>query len=350
MRPAFRSVVLVFALYVPLVTMARPATLAECAAIAEDKARLACFDALAAGQAAPSVTQPRADEAPQAAGTRPLPPRRSDPFSIQFDQRTEASSLAEQWEVGEENKRGVFAFRPHHPNYLLVNYNPSPNEAPYRALRGPNAPGLAHSEIAFQLGFKMKLAENVFATPADFWFGYTQESYWQASNRSVSSPFRENNYQPELMVVAPVNFSLLGLRARFVNVGFVHQSNGQGTALSRSWNRVYVQAGLERGNFALLARVWHRIRESAETDDNPDITDYLGHGDLYATYRWRGHIFSALARYNPATNRGAARLGWAFPIAGNLKGYVQAFSGYGQTLIDYNASQTSLGFGVLLDF
>jgi outer membrane phospholipase A len=40
-------------------------------------------------------------------------------------------------------------------------------------------------------------------------------------------------------------------------------------------NRVYAQIGFERTNLALLIRPWYRIRNT-ETDDNPDIEDYLG--------------------------------------------------------------------------
>ncbi len=42
--------------------------------------------------------------------------------------------------------------------------------------------------------------------------------------------------------------------------------------------------GLERGNFAVMLRPWVRINEAAKDDNNPDIEDYVGRGDLTAFY------------------------------------------------------------------
>ncbi|MGV3653108.1 MAG: phospholipase A, partial [Noviherbaspirillum sp.] len=49
-------------------------------------------------------------------------------------------------------------------------------------------------------------------------------------------------------------------------------------------------------------------------------------------------------------DRGAAQLSWAFPLASRLMGYVQVFSGYGQSLIDYNYYQRSIGLGVMVAY
>jgi len=319
-----------------------PSSAEECKTINVDEERLSCYDR-AHNRKAPAQDTAAADSTPAKSDhpgiAHAVAPGRNP------------SSMTEHWELDSANKNGVFNFRPHRENFLLATYNSRPNEAPYRPLRqlDPNAE-LAHGELAFQLGFKLKMAENPGNLPVDIWFGYTQRSFWQAGNSEASSPFRESNYEPELMAVVPTDLNLAGLKLRFLNLGLVHQSNGGGSVLSRSWNRTYLQAGLERGNFQLLARVWKRINEDAREDDNPDIMDYMGHGDLRGSYHWRGHEFSLLTRYNFNTDKGAAQLGWAFPVNSRLKGYIQYFTGYGYSLIDYNAYQRVLGLGVLVTY
>ena len=127
----------------------------------------------------------------------------------------------------------------------------------------------------------------------------------------------------------------------------------------RSWNRVYAQLGFERsdpqrGDWAVLLRPWYRIKEKSSKDDNPDITDYIGHGDVQVLYRKGPYALSVTGRGNLRTGRGAGTIDFTFPLSSSpapsypLKGYVRLFSGYGQSLIDYNARQTTLSIGFTL--
>ena len=142
---------------------------------------------------------------------------------------------------------------------------------------------------------------------------------------------------------------LAGLHWRLLTVGIDHQSNGRSEPLSRSWNRIMIQAGLERGNFQLLLRPWLRIRESESADNNPDIEHYLGHGEVMAGYRLGGHTFTATSRWNVSSGKGAIQGTWSFPLHPRLKGYVQVFSGYGESLTDYNWRQNTVGLGFCLN-
>ncbi len=330
--------------------------LAACAAIASDAERLACYDGLVRRDreralqtpAAPPVSAPDLSASPPSVLEEFVTPTvKGTPEGRAY------SRLADQWELGQEWSHGVFRLRPHNRTYLLAAYSSSPNETPFQPFRAivQNEGSLSPAELAFQLSFKLKIADNPLNLPADLWFGYTQRSFWQAFNSRQSSPFRATDYRPEVMAVFPTDLQLLGIHMRFINLGFVHESNGQGASLSRSWNRVYGQVGFERDDLSMLVRRWIRIKEDADEDDNPDITDYLGKGDVVATYRWGGHELSLLGRYNFNTGRGGAQLGWAFPLSEKirrLKGYVQVFSGYGYSLIDYNHPQTVLGIGITL--
>ncbi len=262
------------------------------------------------------------------------------------------SLLSRHWELDERAKQGTFLFRPHRPTYVLFGrYSTDPNDRPSSPTRGV-APYVKYDrlEAKFQLSFKLKLAQGIIARRVDLWFAYTQQSNWQVYNGAISRPFRETDHEPELMTVVPLRCGVGPLALRFLNLGFVHQSNGQSNPLSRSWNRAYLQAGLERGKFALLARSWYRFPEPRDKDDNDDIENYVGRGDLLVVQEWRGHSLSLLARNSLTTrnNRGSLQVDWRFPVYSRLRGYLQGFTGYGESLIDYNRRQTTVGLGITL--
>lgn len=256
--------------------------------------------------------------------------------------------LSERWELDPETKQGLWVIRPYEPMFILpaVHTN-SPNESPQSPTQlPPPAEPLQNTEAEFQISLKAKAFENLFGVGADLWFAYTQQSQWQVYNSAHSSPFRETNYMPEAFLVFPTRYQLFGLTGRFIRLGVIHQSNGRDDPLSRSWNRVYAQFGFERGNFSLLIRPWARIQENPSKDDNPDITRYMGYGDITAIYQMANSEITAIARFN-AGNLSTIDT-WNFPIHGRLKGYVKITTGYGETLIDYNWRQNTIGIGILL--
>jgi phospholipase A1 len=314
------------------------AQLSTCTSIADPAARLACYDALAGRQsAAPAQTQVPPVDAP-APITEPLAAR--------------PSFLEERWELRPADKRGVFNLRPHRPIYGLIHWTSDKNQqpgSPTRAFDLPRPLDLDSVEGKIQFSFKTKLAEGLLGTRSDLWFGYSQVSYWQVGNRDQSSPFRETNYEPEATWIVPVEWGVGGMRMRFLGLTLNHQSNGQGGSLSRSWNRLIGEAAAEYGPWSFHVRPWTRVFESSgNRNDNPDIEDYAGRGELALAWRRDGHVVTATARHTLRTDersRGSLRLDWAFPLAGSLNGHVQIFSGYGLNLIDYNHRQTTIGLG-----
>jgi phospholipase A1 len=249
--------------------------------------------------------------------------------------------------IEEDARREAFTLTARKPVYILVSTMKEPNQAPYEFTG--SADRLDSQEVKFQLSFQTKMTDDLFGGNGDLWFSYTQVSWWQLFNKQISAPFRETNYEPEFYVSFLTGYELLGLKLRSVDAGFVHQSNGRAEPLSRSWNRVFADFKLLRGDFAVSFRPWLRIKEDPQQDNNPDIRDYLGSYELRAYYQWRGQVFSAMGRnLFDSEGRYNAELAWSFPIAGKLRGLVQWYSGYGESLIDYNYKMNRVGIGVML--
>ncbi|CAM5468187.1 Phospholipase A1 OS=Rhodanobacter lindaniclasticus OX=75310 GN=B1991_13560 PE=3 SV=1 [Rhodanobacter lindaniclasticus] len=186
----------------------------------------------------------------------------------------------------------------------------------------------------------------MFGDQGDLWVGYTQSSRWQVYNSTLSRPFRETDYEPEAMLVFDTHYQLLGWEGRLLGIGLNHQSNGRGVPLSRSWNRLVANVGFEREGWTVMIRPWWRIPETRRIDDNPDISDYVGRGEVQIVHEWHGQEFGLTLRDSfrgGSRQHGSLRFGWSFPIAGNLRGYAELFKGYGESLIDYNHNATYLG-------
>ena len=204
-----------------------------------------------------------------------------------------------------------------------------------------------NQETKFQVSFQKGLTDNLLGLNESFVVAYTQTSWWQTA--SDSSPFRESNYEPELFMIMPHFDTDSFIKA--YQLGIVHQSNGQGGDKSRSWNRVYAKAFFQAGGLVISPRVWYRLPEDEATDDNPDIDDYLGYGDLELIYPWKKQTFKVLVRNNmrSSENKGAVQFDWTFPMwAENLFGYIQLYSGYSESLIDYNKRTDRIGIGFAL--
>ncbi|MBK6348890.1 MAG: phospholipase A [Proteobacteria bacterium] len=312
---------------------------AQCLEMADAVERLACFD-VAVGNAvhgASAATSP-----PPAA---PVPAAEAAPVTPQ-----PASLIDATWGFLPDSRRAYV--RLHQPNYLLLGrYTTDANIAPYEPLFDAfNEEGdFDDVEAKFQLSFKGRLL----ATDDHrwgLWFAYTQQSQWQLYSPDISRPFRETNYMPEIFGSFRPGVDLGGWQWNLLNFGYTHQSNGRADPISRSWDRLFVEAGIERDNFVLLARAWTRITPSDYEDDNPDIVDYYGHGEITGFYKWRDNSFTLMGRGNLSTGKGAAQFTWASrPLVGPLRGYLQVFTGYGESMIDYDWRQTTIGLGVTLN-
>lgn len=345
----------------------QPKTPEACVALQTNNERLACYDAyfqpVPSTELSPETEKTALIDAAPVAEKTLVETLAEVPATISSDNffgeapafNPTTSMLDQRWELSEESKLGTWQLRAYQPMYVLpVMWTSDKNTLP----QSPNPlntvtekQDLYSTEAKFQISLKTKALEDIFGNNGDVWVGYTQSSRWQVYNEDNSRPFRETNYEPEASLIFRTNYNLLGLHGRLLGLTFNHQSNGRSDPFSRSWNRVILNVGFERDNFALMLRPWYRMEEDAKDDNNPDIKDYIGRGDLTAFYKWKDHNFSLMLRHTLKggdDNRGAVQFDWAFPLSGALRGHLQVFEGYGESLIDYNHKATYVGLGVSL--
>lgn len=240
----------------------------------------------------------------------------------------------------------------HKPNYFLFGAYNSKGWDSTLFREASNNPDYKNQDVEgqFQISLKVPLALDLFGDRVDIYGAYTNRSFWQMYNRSNSEPFRETNHEPEVWLQFENDWQVLGLTNVVNTAGFVHQSNGRSGNQSRSWNRLYANFIFEKDNFVLSFKPWVWITKDKTTSDNPDITDYLGHGEIRAAWQHKGHVVSFMSRNNLESgfDRGAVELGWSFPVFDYpyLKGYMQYFYGYGESLIDYDNRVNRIGIGI----
>ncbi|MDX1465591.1 MAG: phospholipase A [Halomonas sp.] len=242
-----------------------------------------------------------------------------------------------------------YAITTHRRNYWFpLSYTATPNEGVFRDVSDDNSADRA--EMKFQFSAKFNLVEDLFGdVGGDLHFGYTQRSWWQAYNADASSPFRETNYEPEVFIDFDNSTSLLGWTNIHNRLSFNHQSNGRSETLSRSWNRLIFQSSFINDDWTLVLAPHWRIPESESEDDNPDIHKYLGYGDITVARRVNDdNELSLMLRGNPSEGHLGTQLDYSWPLFGSIRGHLQYYYGYGESLIDYDqrTNRLSLGFSL----
>lgn len=369
-------------------------SLAKCAAIKDDNAtRLKCFDELVNKQTIVKEAVPAIpDENAASKESVTVNPAEKAVAGEPLAEENDLSVMEKYWDLDVKNRINAFAIRPYRMNYLLpVAYNSSPNED--TALEYDPRAKAQYNEAKIQLSFKAKIWEDVFQDNLqglydkakvikgmDIWATYTQMSFWQLYNSAFSSPFRDTNYEPELLLNFRIQQKipgLMGTKLQYINVGFNHQSNGRSKPLSHSWNRIVANVGLEKNfgldnkdSFSLQLKTWYRLPEDEMKDDNPDISRFMGYGELWGTLYWKQQRFAVMLRNNfRQENLGAVQLDWSIPpitfgklflgrlipqatlehyLTDKFSLYFQYFNGYGEGLMDYNKSINRFSAGIMI--
>ena len=355
----------------------RPSSLGwqACQAITTDAEQLACFRQWAESQLP-------ANTPPAALTTAPANPATSQPAtailllpSLNTDapdgkpigcRNTQYSELSRFWELQRGTDCDNFSLRGYRPislAFVMSGGVPSP-----LAVGGSAPPDYRHAESKIQVSIRTKLAKGLLKNGDQddddhdsLWFGYTQQSYWQVFSPAISRPFRSTDHEPELIYIYPHQIALPGgWSYRLSGLGLAHQSNGQSDPLSRSWNRVYLRGAAEKvlgpdSSLRLQGRIWERLHEAPADDNNPGIENYIGRAELTGTWQINkaNTVGVTLRNSLRSQGRGSTRIDWlmapsASPSYTGLRYHVQLFSGYGDSLLDYNRRRNVLSVGLSL--
>lgn len=250
--------------------------------------------------------------------------------------------------------QGRFGLQPHYVNYLLpFGYT----EQVYKEY--PASDEYGHIEAELQVSLKINIGNDLFGLGEKYYLSYSQRSFWQIYEDS--SPFRETNYNPEMFVVFPISDHTSAFHMRSITLAYSHLSNGQGQThntkaytyayedpenRSRGIDNLYLNFTFQHKTLITELKIWTPPIEDKFKSDNPDIMDYLGYSRLKVTYFWGENMFTLMGRGNLQTGKGAMEATYSYPLVNGTYLYAKVFSGYGESLIDYNNQITkfSLGF------
>ena len=187
----------------------------------------------------------------------------------------------------------------------------------------------------------------------NFNFAYTQASLWNLS--ADSKPFEDTNYRPSFF------WEFLrdrgGLSPVFLRTGYEHESNGQGGEESRSIDTLFffpAWATLIKNHQLIIGTKLYCYLDQER--NNRNIENYRGYADLLLRYgNEDGWLANMLYRHG-IENKNTLQLDLSYPIRKKFLGrgggyfYLQAFHGYGESLLTYDQKQDlqlRLGFAIV---
>lgn len=242
-----------------------------------------------------------------------------------------------------------FGLQPYRTNYLL------PFSIANRTYHSHTAgEDFKNKEAEIQVSLKLKVANNLFGLNEKYYLSYTQHAFWQIYTQSA--PFRESLYNPEAFVIFPISDKKSCLQMRSLKFAIAHKSNGQpntennpaynGFNLSKSINYVYTTLRLQHKTLITDLTLMTPYLGSSDLTDNPDIMKYMGYTKVKFTYFYNKNMFTLMLRGNIDSRKGAVEGTYSYPVYKSTYLYAKVFSGYMESLIDYNHYITKFAIGV----
>ncbi len=217
--------------------------------------------------------------------------------------------------------------------------------------------GYRDDELVLQFSFKRLLWGNLY-------FAYSHTAFWQLADLQNSRAFRETNYNPEIFLDFPDLWMLDHVRLGLAE----HESNGEKQQFddeanpinfSRTWNRAYLFMQKEMARYLGLGmKVWI-VSDRKENDwisfydDNADIQQYMGSGEIYIDIGRGPTTLSLMLRHGWKEGTETIRVEGRIPLYGlysetdnGLDLFLQYFSGFGNCLIDYDRRVNRFAVGL----
>ena len=237
----------------------------------------------------------------------------------------------------EQYTESKYSIKAHGTNYFLpASYRIDGNYPPTYGHQAENI------ETEFQLSIKYDFYTGLFGLNEVYSIGYTQKSFWQLYE--TSAYFRETNYNPEFFITVPIGNIKSFDYLKALRVSFEHQSNGRGGKEERSWNYISASLYIQTGFFFTELTLWKDILDSLHY--NNDLMKYMGYGQVRLIFPYKKHILK-LQMKNPFSDKRGTELNYSYPLFGSkdIFLYCKAFTGYGESLIDYNNKINKIGIG-----
>lgn len=220
--------------------------------------------------------------------------------------------------------------------------------------------GLKAPAAKFQFSFKYSLfadggwiSEQLPFTK-DLMIAYTQRTLWDIG--AESKPFYDTSYMPEIGYLFLADepdqkglFTWLGWQ-----IATHHESNGKSGPGTRSLDTLFVRPAFTIGDLD----GWHLVVAPklftylGKSNNNPDIADFRGYGNLRLVFaKTGGPSLSVDGWVGQGFNHGTAQFDLTFPtslFSDSLASFIhiQYWTGYGESLLDYNKRTDALRFGI----
>jgi phospholipase A1/A2 len=220
------------------------------------------------------------------------------------------------------------------------------------------------AEFKFSLKYQVSAATNGWARfTTNFFLAYTQTSFWDLLSSDPS--FYDTDYNPSAFLYFP---DVLGGKIEDnvrldLQGGIAHESNGRGGTGERSLYTAYMQPTVTFGlpddlQLSLSPRAWMYVIDLSK--NNPDMAAYRGYADLRSTLSWKlrpkanqGYILATAYGLGDDGNHYSLKFDFSLSVSQWIRWFTprihaQYFTGYGQTLRQYNQSSHGLRAGISL--